>query len=88
MVENHKLNTLCDHIGHRFKHHNAEADAEAAGKVLLTMLNEAETPCPKELASRLGLKLGKLTADGYKPCSCKRPGKRPISGPADCPATR
>lgn len=74
-LENHKLNTLCDHIGHRFKHHNAEADAEAAGKVLLTMLGEAETSCPKELAGRLGLKLGKLTAGGYSPCSCKRPRK-------------
>ena len=80
-LKNHKLNTLCDHIGHRFKHHNAEADAEAAGKILLTMLAEAETPCPKALAGRLGLKLGKLTVGGYIPCSCKRSGKHPISKP-------
>ena len=84
-LSNHKLNTLCDYIGHRFKHHNAEADAEAAGRILLAMLAEAKTSCPKNLAERLGLKLGRLTVGGYKPCSCKRPGKNPGDGMAKFP---
>jgi len=71
-LDNHKLNTLCDYIGHRFKHHNAEADAEAAGKILLTMLAETECSCPETLAKHLDLKLGKLIPGGYRPCSCKR----------------
>jgi DNA polymerase-3 subunit epsilon len=78
-LENHKLNTLCDYIGHKFRHHNAEADAEAAGRVLLTMLAEAEMSCPKTMAGHLDLKLGRLTAGGYKPCSCKRPRKNTYS---------
>jgi len=34
-LENHKLNTVCEAIGHRFEHHHAGEDAEAAGRVLL-----------------------------------------------------
>jgi len=37
-LPNHRLNTLAAHIGHEFQHHNAQADAEAAGKVLLAMM--------------------------------------------------
>lgn len=68
----HKLNTLCDHIGHRFNHHNAEADAEAAGKVLLRMLEESNSKTPHDMAGALGIKLGRLKASGYTPCSCGR----------------
>ncbi len=71
-LHNHKLNTLCDYIGHEFKHHNAQADAEAAGKVLLTMLAEAGMNSPNQLARNIDMKIGKMYASGYKPCSCKR----------------
>jgi len=39
-LPNHKLNTVAAHIGHTFHHHNAVADAEAAGRVLCTIINE------------------------------------------------
>jgi DNA polymerase-3 subunit epsilon len=55
-LPNHKLNTLAAHIGHDFRHHHAQADAEAAGRVLLAMMKSlgAETPC--DLLRRAGLK--------------------------------
>lgn len=73
---NHKLNTLCDYIGHRFKHHNAEADAEAAGRVLLAMQEEAGADSPEALAKILGIRLGTMSAAQYTSCSGKRPGAR------------
>ncbi len=66
---NHKLNTLCDYIGHEFVHHNAKEDAEAAAKVLLTMLNSSPYPTPALLAEHLNIKFGHLSPEGYEPCS-------------------
>lgn len=42
-LPNHRLSTLVAHIGHRFQHHHAGSDAEAAGRVMLAMMNEAST---------------------------------------------
>lgn len=39
-IENHRLETLAERIGHKFNHHHAQADAEAAGKVLLSLMNK------------------------------------------------
>lgn len=37
-LPDHKLSTLAAHIGHEFQHHRAQADAEAAGHVMLAMM--------------------------------------------------
>ena len=66
---NHKLDTVSSHIGHRFKHHNAKADAEAAGKVLLSMLKSGSHKSPQDLAVHIGMKIGQIFPGGYKPCS-------------------
>ncbi len=66
---NHKLNTVSAHIGHRFKHHQAEADAEAAAQVLLAMLKCSGHKSPQALAAGIGMKLGRIFPGGYKPCS-------------------
>lgn len=39
-LPNHKLNTVVTHIGHTFNHHNAAADAEAAGRVVCAIERE------------------------------------------------
>ncbi|MCL2646811.1 MAG: 3'-5' exonuclease [Phycisphaerales bacterium] len=39
-LPSHALNALAAHIGHTFHHHNAQSDAEAAGRVLLAMINQ------------------------------------------------
>jgi DNA polymerase-3 subunit epsilon len=53
-LENHQLSTLTAHIGHDFNHHHAKADAEAAGRVLLAMMQHAKAPTPRELLQKTG----------------------------------
>ncbi|MGE4563528.1 MAG: 3'-5' exonuclease [Victivallaceae bacterium] len=71
-LENHKLDTLAGHIGHCFEHHDAEADAATAGKLLLAMLNAAGSEDPFEFAKRLGITVGTMCGATYTPCSCKK----------------
>lgn len=54
-LPNHKLSTLTAHIGHQFNHHHARADAEAAGRVLLAMMEHLDTPTPFGLLEKVGL---------------------------------
>jgi DNA polymerase-3 subunit epsilon len=55
-LENHQLATLTAHIGHQFNHHHAQADAEAAGRVLLAMMRHANAATPRELLEKVGMK--------------------------------
>jgi hypothetical protein len=43
------------HIGHEFQHHNAQADAEAAGRILLAMMKHANATSPRELLQITGV---------------------------------
>ena len=54
-LPDHKLDTLAAHIGHEFRHHNAQADAEAAGRVLLAMMQHVKAKTPSELLKRAGM---------------------------------
>lgn len=54
-LANHKLDTVAAHIGHRFQHHHAGADAAAAGWALLAMMKDAGVPTPRELARAVGV---------------------------------
>jgi DNA polymerase-3 subunit epsilon len=54
-LPDHKLNTLAAHIGHEFHHHNAKADAEAAGRVLLAMMKHVNAKTPSELLRKTGM---------------------------------
>ncbi len=51
-LPNHQLNTLAAHIGHEFQHHQAKADAEAAGRVLLAMMKHVGANTPRELLQK------------------------------------
>ena len=39
-LPNHRLHTLAAHIGLEFRHHHAQADVEAAGRVLVAMMKQ------------------------------------------------
>jgi DNA polymerase-3 subunit epsilon len=54
-LPSHGLETLAAHIGHEFQHHHAQADAEAAGRVLLAMMKHKNTASPRELLQITGL---------------------------------
>jgi DNA polymerase-3 subunit epsilon len=51
-LPNHDLKTLAVHIGHAFDHHHAQADAEAAGRVLVAMMKHANATTPSELLQK------------------------------------
>jgi DNA polymerase-3 subunit epsilon len=51
-LPNHQLNTLAAHIGHEFHHHHAQADAEAAGRVLLAMMKHVDAKTLFELLQK------------------------------------
>jgi len=68
-LDNYKLDTVCKFLKHDFAHHNALEDAIACGHVLLSALSERRASTIKELASLVGMQLGKLYTGGYNPCS-------------------
>ena len=51
----HGLGMLAAHIGHQFRHHNAQDDAEAAGRVLYAMLSASNAQNPIEFFGQIGL---------------------------------
>src|ERR1019366_7357806 len=61
-LPDHQLNTLAAHIGHEFHHHHAQADAEAAGRVLLAMMKHANAKAPSELLQKAGLVTRRFSA--------------------------
>ncbi len=77
-LENYKLNTVCKFLNHRFSHHHAREDAVACGKILLSALAARGISSVEELASSIGMKLGKLYARGYSPCSIRSSKKSGI----------
>ena len=56
-LPDHRLNTLAAHIGHEFHHHHAQADAEAAGRVLLAMMKHVGAKTASELLEKAGMVL-------------------------------
>ena len=69
-LPDHKLNTLCDFIGHRFDHHQAGADAEAAGKVFFAMLRASGKESPLELPEYLQIVPGRF-CNGREQAACR-----------------
>ena len=54
-LPSHGLKALTAHIGHTFNHHHAQADAEAAGRVLLAMMKQMNATTPHELLQKVGM---------------------------------
>lgn len=65
---NHKLNTVSQHIGFRFTHHNALEDAEACARMLVAAIKEKETEDLKSFCKCIGSSFGKLYPGGYGSC--------------------
>ena len=54
-LPHHNLKALAAHIGHEFDHHHAQADAEAAGRVLLAMMKCVGATTPSDLLKKVEL---------------------------------
>lgn len=71
-LDNHKLNTVSDHLHFEFQHHNALEDALACANILLAVQREKNAYNAEELAKALGMKIGTLAPGGYTPCSVRK----------------
>ena len=49
---------MAAYICHKFHHHHAQSDAEAAGRVLLAMMKELDASTPKELFKKISIVSG------------------------------
>lgn len=79
-LENHKLNTVADHLHFAFLHHNAQEDALACAHVLLAAQREIHAGTVEELAAALGMKIGTLHPGGYTPCSVRKVKQTKLQG--------
>ncbi|RZJ46231.1 MAG: hypothetical protein EON87_05395 [Brevundimonas sp.] len=64
-----KLNHVCDHLGIKFKHHDAAQDAYACAELTLAAAKAKNAKRILDLPGLTGVTLGKLYADSYSPCS-------------------
>ena len=69
-----KLNAVCDHLGIRFKHHDAAEDARACAALALEAMKVTGATCFDGLCARTDISLGRLNADSYRPCSSAASG--------------
>ncbi len=69
-LTSHSLDALAAHIHHQFDHHNACADAEAAGRILLAMMAAIHVISPRALAKAVGLR--PMCVARGNACDCKR----------------
>ena len=56
LLAEHTLAAVAAHVGHQFQHHHANADAEAAGRILLAMMREKGVVEPRALAQLVGVR--------------------------------
>lgn len=70
-LENARLNTVNNFLGFEFNHHDALADAIACGNILFNISEELKTNDINEISRLIGVTLGRVDKNGYKPSSNK-----------------
>lgn len=75
---NHKLNTVSEHVGFSFHHHNALEDAEACAMVLVAAMKETGSDSLHAFSKCICSGFGQLHPGGYTPG--QRPTSRPYRG--------
>ncbi|MGL6173708.1 MAG: exonuclease domain-containing protein [Cellulosilyticaceae bacterium] len=68
-LENAKLNTVNQHLGYHFNHHDARADATACANILLAIATELNVSTIEALTVQVGTKIGEVFERGYTPAS-------------------
>jgi DNA polymerase-3 subunit epsilon len=61
-LPSYSLKALTALIGHQFNHHHAQADADAAGRVLLAMMEHANATTPRELLQKASIESKRFSA--------------------------
>ena len=70
-IENAKLSTVNRFLGYKFNHHDALADALACSNVLLNISEELRIDNIYEICNCIGMTVGNVNGEGYKPSSSK-----------------
>ena len=70
-IDNAKLNTVNDFLGYQFKHHDALYDALACSNILMNISEELNCNDIKEISKLIGVIIGNVDNNGYKPSSDK-----------------
>lgn len=70
-LENAKLNTVNDFLGYKFNHHDALADALACSNILINIAEELKSYNIKEISKNLGVTIGNVNSEGYRPSSTR-----------------
>lgn len=73
-LNNHKLNTVNRHLGYKFNHHHASADATAAANILINIAEELNLDNVDDISKSVGFKLGYIGDNTYSPCKKLREG--------------
>lgn len=68
-LPNHKLNTVAEFVGHKFKHHHAGEDATACAKIMIYICNMLGISDLVSLNLKGGINLGVVYKGGYEPTS-------------------
>ena len=70
-IDNARLNTVNNFLGYEFQHHDALADAMACGNILFNIAEELNSKDINEISKLVGVTLGYVNEEGYKPSSTK-----------------
>jgi DNA polymerase III subunit epsilon len=65
-LPNHRLNSVAQHLGLKFKHHDALEDAFVAAEIVKNACLELNVPSLEELSKKLQLTKGCLFPGGYR----------------------
>jgi DNA polymerase-3 subunit epsilon len=71
-LPSHKLNVLASFLSLTFKHHNAAQDAEICAAAAIAMARSLRVENVLAVPAFIGMKPGRLFADGYKACTCPK----------------
>lgn len=70
-IDNSRLSTVNNFLGYKFQHHDALADAMACGNILLNISKELGSNDINEISKLVGVTLGRVNGNEYKPSSTK-----------------
>lgn len=83
-LADHKLPTVCAHIGHRVRHHHrADEDAEAAARIVIAAMEYHGTASLAEVVRAAGVGLRRVEAAAGNPAQAVRVGATAPAGTAD-----
>ncbi len=68
-LPNHRLETVAKHLDIELEHHNALSDANASGLIGCQACKRKDADTFDILADKLGIRHGRIMADGYDPAS-------------------